>query len=365
MACPHAPKGVLRKAWIAITHSAFVLGLLSLIWLIARTGTKPSRAAYPCQRAAAAQSTAWLAAYVIPLLPFVRTLQGHRIERRTALRSLAVMLLAVGLLGLGMGGGNPSGTTLGAQAVVALTLTEQRATVAPASSVFAVQGITSEASDTGMSDLISIMASRDLRFYRSSTVNTGQGPNGLFGADDVVLIKVNCQWDQRGGTNTDLLKAVIQALVEHPDGFTGEIIVADNGQAQFGSRGTGGDLDWARNNAATRSQSAQDVVDAFAENAQVSTSLWDEFTYREVSEFADGDSEDGYVVEAEGASRTQMAITYPKFTTPYGTHVSFKRGIWDAESQGYDEARLKVINLPVLKPQLNTKWAVNFDWRPF
>ena len=57
----------------------------------------------------------------------------------------------------------------------------------------------------------------------------------------MVIIKVNCQWDERGGTNTDLLKALIQGLIDHPDGFTGEIIVSDNGQSETrGSLGRGG-----------------------------------------------------------------------------------------------------------------------------
>lgn len=67
---------------------------------------------------------------------------------------------------------------------------------------------------------------------------------GLIASDDFVLFKVNCQRDERGGTNTDLLRALIQAVLDHPDGLTGEILVADNGQAQGESTGGyGGSLD--------------------------------------------------------------------------------------------------------------------------
>ena len=350
MACPHAPKNLLSRLWIAITHSAFIVGLLSLIWLIARTGTKPSRVAYPCQRTAAANGAAWLAAYVIPLLPFARTLRGERIGRRVASRGLGFVILAMGVLCLGSG--LEPAASRGAHTVLALTLSEQRATNTLLSSVFAVQGIKSSTSGMGIPELISLMYAHDTCFYRSGEAGVAKGPNGLFAADDVVLIKVNCQWDQRGGTNTDLLRAVIQALLSHPDGFTGEVIVADNGQAQFGPRRNGGSLDWARNNAETLSQSAQEVVDAFSETARVSTYLWDEITLNEVAEYSRGDSEDGYVVEAEEASRSRMPITYPKFTTLYDTHVSFKHGIWDPEAQTYNSHRLKVINLPVLKPHM-------------
>ena len=50
-------------------------------------------------------------------------------------------------------------------------------------------------------------------------VRNGTPSTGLIAKDDVVIIKVNSQWDERGGTNTDLVKALIQAIVDHPDGF--------------------------------------------------------------------------------------------------------------------------------------------------
>ena len=85
----------------------------------------------------------------------------------------------------------------------------------------------------------------------------------------MVLIKVNSQWDERGGTNTDLVKSIINAITKHPDGWKGEIIVADNGQAQFGGAGRGGSLDWGKNNAEDQTQSVQDVVYMFAVNYKV------------------------------------------------------------------------------------------------
>jgi hypothetical protein len=41
-----------------------------------------------------------------------------------------------------------------------------------------------------------------------------------------------------------------------------------------------------------------------------------------------------------------LFVSYPKFTTEYGTQVSFKLGVWNGSSY---EKRLKVINMPVLK----------------
>jgi len=193
------------------------------------------------------------------------------------------------------------------------------------------------------------MGSHGLLFYKSSTSGGNQGPDGLIANDDVVLIKTNCQWDERGGTNTDLLKALIQAILGHPEGFTGEIIVADNGQEQYGSSGRGGSLDWARNNAEDTSQSAQEVVNSFAASADISTYLWDTITTTRVEEYSDGDMEDGYIVNDTTNPRTGIMVSYPKFTTSHGTHVSFKHGIWDPQTGAYDGDRLKVINVPVLK----------------
>jgi uncharacterized protein (DUF362 family) len=184
---------------------------------------------------------------------------------------------------------------------------------------------------------------RDPVFYKRG--NNG----GLIGNEDVVLIKINSQWAERGGTNTDLLKSLIQYIVEHPDGFKGEVIIADNGQGMFGSARTGGSLDWDRTNSKDRTQSAQDVADYFDRlGYRVSGVLWDRMTRSQVQEFEAGDRGDGFVVEP-GAQSTGLIVSYAKFTTKYGTPVSFKRGIWNEGTKRYDSDRLKVINAPVLK----------------
>jgi uncharacterized protein (DUF362 family) len=170
---------------------------------------------------------------------------------------------------------------------------------------------------------------------------------GLIGPEDVVLIKINSQWAERGGTNTDLLKSLIQYIVDHPDGFRGEVIIADNGQSMFGSQRTGGNLDWDNTNSKDRTQSAQDVADFFErQGKKVSGVLWDKLTRTKVGEFDSRDTNDGFVVE-EGALSTGLIVSYAKFTTKYGTRVSFKKGIWDGSR--YDSEKLKVINAPVLK----------------
>ncbi len=43
---------VIKKAWNAITHNFIFLAIASFVWLLYRTGSKPSRIAYPCQQVA-------------------------------------------------------------------------------------------------------------------------------------------------------------------------------------------------------------------------------------------------------------------------------------------------------------------------
>ncbi|MCL2367071.1 MAG: DUF362 domain-containing protein [Oscillospiraceae bacterium] len=196
--------------------------------------------------------------------------------------------------------------------------------------------------DDGVVRLIASMQMYGLDFYQ-----TEEAPDGIIAIDDVVLLQINAQWAERGGTNTDLIARVIEAILAHPDGFAGEVIIADNGQAQHGTNRRGGSLDWSQPNSACRSQSVLDVINAFqAQGYRVTGSLWDEFTTVRVGEFSAGDYTDGFIVE-DYLRSTGLEISYPKFTTQFGTHVSFRHGIWNGES--FDTDRLRIINMPVLK----------------
>jgi len=57
-----------------------------------------------------------------------------------------------------------------------------------------------DATDGGVARLIDKMAAEGLPFYQTAEIQ-----NGLIARDDVVLLKINCQWAERGGTNTDLI----------------------------------------------------------------------------------------------------------------------------------------------------------------
>jgi hypothetical protein len=230
-----------------------------------------------------------------------------------------------------------------------LILTERLAKSEPASDIFAVSGALGE--NYGMTQLIDLMQSHGALFYRSAKATGAKGSEGLIARDDTIIIKVNSQWDERGGTNTDFLKALIGRIVRHPDGFVGEIVVADNGQGQYGSTGRGGSFDYPRNNAEDSSQSIQKVVNSFGGH-KVSAYLWDRITTKRVEEYAEGNNEDGYVIDDTRSPRTGLIVSYPKFKTRFGTLISFKLGVWNSETQSYDSDRLKVINVPVLKSHM-------------
>ena len=228
-----------------------------------------------------------------------------------------------------------------------LSLSPKKASRAPASTIYAVEG--AKGNDGSLSTLLELMDSDGLKFYRSKSKGLLQGPSGLIASDDIVIVKVNSQWDECGMTNTDLVKALAAAVLAHPDGFGGEVIIADNGQGQYGSSGCGGSLDYAVNNAEDRGQSVKRVADSFSSAGRVSTYLWDTITENEVGEYSEGDDDDGYVITKTADPLTGVLPSYPKFKTVHGTRISFKKGVWDAAKKAYDGARLKILNTPVLK----------------
>jgi len=341
-----APAGM-KRLLEKIFNCYFLCGLLSLVWLVVRTGTKPTRAVYPCQKVAAANAASWVTLFMIPF--FVGSTGGKRRRHSDAKRAfwglgvVSVLVFAILALKIFSGGGTPSQN---------ISSDREQGKMQSLQGVFSevfVVGNT-DGTDNGFRRLISLMEEQGLGFYKGDAKNVKNHPNGLVAKDDVIIIKVNSQWDERGGTNTDLVKSIIEAIVDHPEGFTGEIIVADNGQAQFGAKGRGGSLDWDENNARDKSQSMQKVVNMFSHRYWVSTYLWDRITEERVREYAEGDLEDGYILDPTPSPRTKIQINYPKFKTRFGTYVSFKEGIWDEKRNTYDSAKLKVLNVPVLKP---------------
>jgi hypothetical protein len=192
----------------------------------------------------------------------------------------------------------------------------------------------------GVDTLLDVMGQNGLKFYRTSAPGSSNGANGLIAANDVVLIKVNAQWKYRGCTNSDLVRGVIQRILDHPDGFSGEVVIVENGQGRGSlacdtSSAYGGNAD-VHANAQNESHSFLWLVDSLFNDSRVSAFLLDPVRGNFIG--AGEHVSNGY--------RTFENISYPCFTTAGGRRVELREGIWNGTSHG---ANLKLINMPVLK----------------
>ncbi len=191
----------------------------------------------------------------------------------------------------------------------------------------------------GIDCLLYLLGAGGLKFYRTRKKDPLSSHKGMIAAHDLVLIKVNAQWKYRGCTNSDLIRGLIQVILEHPEGFTGEIVIIENGQG-YGSLECAATTryvdDSVHANANQGHHSFTYVVDNLIADPRVSCFLLDPLNGR----FIDGadHTTDGY--------RRLEDVSYPCFTTPGGRRVELAEGIWTGS--GYAR-NLKLINVPVLK----------------
>jgi hypothetical protein len=152
-----------------------------------------------------------------------------------------------------------------------------------------------------------------------------------------VIIKGNYQWTGKVSTSTDRIKGLIWQVLNHPSGFTGEIIVCDNTQGYA--------IDENDNNSEDPNQSIVDVVNTFrAKGYPVYLMDWKDLNYHDGVEYSQGDYNNCYIYN------TATKVSYPKFKTPSGrNYVSLRSGVWDSLSASYDSSKLCIINFPVLK----------------
>jgi hypothetical protein len=193
----------------------------------------------------------------------------------------------------------------------------------------------------GFAALVSLMAAHGILFYRSAVSGPARGPSGMIGRRDVVLVKVNAQWKYRGATNSDLVRGIIQAILSHPDGFTGEVVIIENGQGRGSlacrtSQAYGGDTS-VRANANNERHSFRYLVRTVFGEPRVSAYLLDGIRGRFI----------GRRDHATQGYRRLGAVSYPCITTRgRGRRVELREGIW---RDGRHRRGLKLINVPVLK----------------
>jgi hypothetical protein len=190
-------------------------------------------------------------------------------------------------------------------------------------------------SDPAMDTLLAMMEADDYIHIHQ----TAEHPDGIVGADNVVIIKGNYQWTSRNTTCADRVKGLIWKILQHPDGFTGEILVCDNTQ-NFGTGINDND-----NNSDDPEQSIVDVVNTFyAKGYSVYFLDWAYLWEVVADEYSTGDYADGYVYN------DVTKVSYPKFHSPSGEHyISAKHGIWNIATSQYDLDRLCIIDFPVVK----------------
>ena len=185
--------------------------------------------------------------------------------------------------------------------------------------------------DPAIDTLLMLMETQDIYLHKTAT-----RPSGIVGSDDIVIIKGNFQWEFRNTTSTDRIKGVIWQILQHPDGFTGEILVGDNTQHT---------ATVTSNNSEDTDQTILDVINTFySKGYPVYLFEWKNITHNVVTEYSEGDYNDGFTYNSTSK------VSYPKFLSPSGDYyISLRYGIWDSTSQVYNLDRLCTVDFPVLK----------------
>nr|MBP7613883.1 hypothetical protein [Paludibacter sp.] len=242
----------------------WIVGFFAFLWVVVRSGTNPKRLTYPCQQALYPVASSWL----IALLALVG---GSFILKRYAkftASGIVVVFIAYFIfvfVDSGLARDMVSSVQNNQQAVqVTLPVWE---VANPVSKVFAINNIPKTSgslngansgvpneylSDPAIDTLMLMMQNKGVYLHK-----TTDHTDGIVGSDNVVIIKANLQWDNQCSTNTDRIKGLINQIIKHPDGFTGEILVCDNTQ------NLGSGINERDNNSDDTNQSIGDVVNTF------------------------------------------------------------------------------------------------------
>jgi hypothetical protein len=207
----------------------------------------------------------------------------------------------------------------------------------------------------GVDALLHLVSVNGTKFYKSERQDDLCGVSGLIAADDVVILKVNAQWRCRGGTNTDMLRGLIHRILNHPDGFRGEVVIFENGQRRPASfDGIHGDGDKGEYkpfpelegkvmvNAERQEVTTIDyLVNTVFAGKPVSAFLMDPHANTWIG--AKDHTTNGYRRIGEPGS---ACISYPCFTTARDNRIELREGRWTGS--GYAQ-NLKLIHCAILK----------------
>jgi hypothetical protein len=152
-----------------------------------------------------------------------------------------------------------------------------------------------------------------------------------------------------------VVRGIVHRILEHPDGFAGEVVIVENGQGRGGFDGMAGGGNYGSwpEIANTVHVNAEDetvltvdhlVRDVFA-GQPVSSYLLDPIRGRFIS--SSEHIGDGYrTVSPPPGSNPATSVSYPCFTTAGGHRIELREGRWTGSGHA---GNVKLINVPVLK----------------
>ncbi len=207
----------------------------------------------------------------------------------------------------------------------------------------------------GMDAMLYLLSANGTKFYKASRNSTLSGPRGLIAADDVVILKVNAQWKCRGCTNTDMLRGLIQRILQHPDGFKGEVVIFENGQNRPAA------FDGIHSDTKeTEYDPFPELVGKVMVNAEqqdrttINYLVGTVFAGKPVSSFLMDPHTNTWIADNDHATNGYRrvgqpgthCVSYPCFTTANGNRIELKEGRWTGSAYAQN---LKLIHCAVLK----------------
>lgn len=186
------------------------------------------------------------------------------------------------------------------------------------------------------------------------------GIQRFIGADDVVVLNPNGQWPRQGYTNTECMKALIDAILARPGGFDGEIIIAEHVH-RSPADSMEGSYCWNISPGENRQNNWPDMsyfelVQDYHDNGHPNVTanpLYDSGGSTGFSPVADpselGAGEQGWVRNTYTTQATgeTVRLAHPILRSSYSDAlVDLHSGVW--ENGGYSGRAVKLIFLPTL-----------------
>jgi len=226
----------------------------------------------------------------------------------------------------------------------------------------------------GPTNTANTVKSRQCRIYRAingtppenmaKVMDLIGGIDQVIGAKDIVLINPNIQWWNQGASNIAALNTLVRLIMQHPGGFTGEVVIFENchrNAAPWNAKNTGWVRVFERNadlaHANNYNTLAASLKTAYGDRFSVVHLLDVDKGGRRVYGPQDGS---GYVycdgsggvplIELDNGAKAahfrKTVMTYPIFTTDRKTRIDFKNGVW--ANRTYTGQPLKFINFSAL-----------------